>query len=284
MFLNMNDNEDISHLREQIEILKQQLSQAQRLTALGELTGTTTHEFNNVLTMILNYAKMGVRHKDTPTRDKCFEKILTASNRAARITNTILGMARNRSAGQESTDLKQLIEDTLLLLEREMNKYRVTVEKQLLDIPPAYVNGNQIQQVLMNLLINARQAMPNGGRMLIKLKHDVENDMIDLVVRDNGCGMPPEVLTKIFDSFFTTKKGPDASGKGGTGLGLSMCKDIIEAHHGRIRVDSTVGKGTAFTLKLPTVSKAAPKRAPVAPMPIVFPVFPAAHSSPPTVH
>jgi signal transduction histidine kinase len=88
--------------------------------------------------------------------------------------------------------------------------------------------------------------------------------MIDLVVRDNGSGIPPEVLPKIFDSFFTTKKGPDASGKGGTGLGLSMCREIIESHHGRIRVDSTVGKGTAFTLKLPAAPKAAPKRAPIA--------------------
>jgi signal transduction histidine kinase len=268
----MNGNDENTQLHQQIEILKQQLAQSQRLTALGELTGTTTHEFNNVLTTILNYAKMGVRHKDTPTRDKCFEKILTACNRATRITTTILGLARNRSAGQEPTDLKQLIEDTLMLLEREMNKYRVTVEKQIQSVPQAYVNGNQIQQVLMNLLINARQAMPNGGRLLIKLAHDTENDMIELMIRDNGCGMPPEVLTKIFDSFFTTKKGPDASGKGGTGLGLSMCRDIIEAHHGRIRVDSTVGKGTAFTLKLPTVTKAAPKRPAIAP--ISAPIIP----------
>jgi signal transduction histidine kinase len=276
-----NDN---SHLHEQIESLKQQLAQAHRLTALGELAGTTTHEFNNVLTTILNYAKMGVRHKDTPTRDKCFDKILTASNRAARITNTILGMARNRSAGQEPTDLRQLIEDTLLLLEREMNKYRVIVEKQLAEVPQAYVNGNQIQQVLMNLLINARQAMPNGGRLLIKLAHDAENEMIDLVVRDNGSGIPPEVLPRIFDSFFSTKKGPDASGKGGTGLGLSMCRDIIEAHHGRIRVESTVGRGTQFTLKLPTVGKAAPKRAPAAPIPIVVPITPTAPCPPATLH
>jgi signal transduction histidine kinase len=123
--------------------------------------------------------------------------------------------------------------------------------------------------VLLNLLINARQAMPSGGRIAIKLLHDAENDMIDLVVRDNGTGISPEVLPKIFDSFFTTKKGPDASGKGGTGLGLSMCREIIESHHGRIRVESSVGKGTAFTLKLPVV-KVAPKRAPIA-APIVMP-------------
>ncbi|MCC6123459.1 MAG: sensor histidine kinase [Pirellulales bacterium] len=266
----MSESNDCIRLQQQIEFLKEQLGQAQRLTAVGELASTTTHEFNNVLTTIINYAKMGQRHKDAATRDKCLDKILTAANRAARITNTILGMARNRSSSIEPTDLTQMVEDTLLLLEREMNKYRVTVEKHFQPVPQALVNGNQIQQVFLNLLINARQAMPSGGRIAIKLLYDADSEMVDLVVRDNGCGIPPEVLPKIFDSFFTTKKGPDASGKGGTGLGLSMCREIIEAHRGRMRVESSVGKGTAFTLKLPTAAKTAPKRAPIAP-PIALP-------------
>lgn len=264
---------DSPSLQQQIEILKQQLAKMQRLTALGELVSTTTHEFNNVLMTILNYAKMGMRHKDAATRDKCFDKILASANRAATITNTVLGMARNRSAGQEPTDLVKLVDDTLLLLEREMNKYRVMVEKSYQPIPLAYVNGNQIQQVLLNLLINARQAMPGGGRLWIKLLLDAQNDMIDLIVRDSGCGISADKLPRIFDSFYTTKNGPDASGKGGTGLGLSMCHDILEAHHGRIRVESTVGKGTAFTLKLPTASKAAPRRSPAA-APLNMPAAP----------
>ena len=253
---------DPAELLQQIDMLKQQLARAERLTALGELVSTTTHEFNNVLMTIINYAKMGLRHKDTPTREKSFEKILAAGNRAAKITNTVLGMARNRSTQQESTNLTQLVEDTLVLLEREMNKYRIAVDKSFQPIPEAYVNGNQIQQVLLNLLINARQAMPGGGRLAIKLHYDADSDMIDLVVRDNGSGIPPDVLPKIFEPFFTTKTGPDGSGKGGTGLGLATCRDIIEAHRGRIRVDSTLGKGTAFTLKLPT-AKATPKPLPV---------------------
>jgi signal transduction histidine kinase len=263
----MGSPSDHPTLEQQVQFLKQQLIQAQKLTALGELVSTTTHEFNNVLMTIINYAKLGLRHKDNSTREKAFEKILAAGNRAAKITNSVLGMARNRSAGQEPTDLTALVEDTLTLLEREMNKYRIRVDKHFRPIPEAYVNGNQIQQVLLNLLINARQAMPRGGRLMLKLAYDAEAGMIDLVVRDFGCGIPAEKLPQIFDSFFTTKKGPDSSGKGGTGLGLSMCKDIIEAHRGRIRVDSTVGKGTAFTLKLPTASKARaeqrPARAPV---------------------
>ena len=118
-------------------------------------------------------------------------------------------------------------------------------------VPPAMVNTNQIQQVLINLLVNARQAMPNGGHILIKLTYDQPHNTVDLTVRDTGSGIPADKLPRIFDRFFTTKSGPDASGKGGTGLGLAFCRDVIEAHQGRIRVESTVGRGTAFTLKLP---------------------------------
>jgi signal transduction histidine kinase len=245
-------------LEEKVAVLQQQLEQMQKLTALGELVSVTTHEFNNVLTTILNYAKMGLRHKDQATRDKAFEKIHSAGQRAARITNGILGFARNRSAGQEPTDLAKLVDDTLLLVEREFVKYRVRVELQLEPVPPAQVNSNQIQQTLLNLLINARQAMPQGGQLTIRLSHEPGSQMVDLMVRDTGAGIPADKLPRIFDRFFTTKSGPDSSGKGGTGLGLSFCRDVIEAHHGRIRVESTPGKGTAFTLRLPVAGATVP--------------------------
>ena len=115
-----------------------------------------------------------------------------------------------------------------------MNKYRITVDKSFQPVPEAYVNGNQIQQILLNLLINARQAMPSGGRVMIRLAYDAENDMIDLVVRDNGSGIPADKLPKIFEPFYTTKSGPDASGKGGTGLGLSH---VPRHHRGPQRAD-----------------------------------------------
>ena len=244
-------NESAASLAEQVEALQAQLREAQKLTALGELMSTTTHEFNNVLMTVINYAKMGLRHKDEATRDKALQKILDAGQRAARITSSVLGMARNRSDAPEPTDLAALVDESLVLLEREMRKYRVSIDKQFAHVPPALVCGNQIQQVLLNLLINARQAMPEGGTLVIRLAHEPESETVDLVVRDSGCGIPAEKLPKIFDRFYSTKEGPDASGKGGTGLGLAMCRDIIEAHRGRIRVDSSVGKGTAFTLKLP---------------------------------
>jgi signal transduction histidine kinase len=110
----------------------------------------------------------------------------------------------------------------------------------------------------MNLMTNARQAMPSGGELLLRISHDTAAGLVDLTVRDSGSGIPREQLPKIFDRFFTTKSGPDATGKGGTGVGLSACRDIVEAHQGRIRVESSVGKGTAFTVRLPVWQAKAP--------------------------
>lgn len=222
------------------------------MTALGELVGTTTHEFNNVLMTIINYARMGMRYDDKPTRDKAFDKINAAGQRAAKITNAVLGMARNRSDHFEETCLATLVDQTMVLLERELQKYRVSVDVQLEEsLPAVSAIGNQIQQVLMNLLINARQAMPEGGEVVVKLRHDETAGTIDLSVRDYGTGMDEVTMRQIFDSGFSTKSGPDESGTGGTGLGLATCKNIIEAHGGKIRVQSSIGKGTSFTLKLP---------------------------------
>jgi len=255
--MSTHGSSEIQSTEQQLAILQQKLIQAQRLTALGELVSTTTHEFNNVLMTILNYAKMGLRHKDEATRDKAFQKVLAAAERASKITNSVLGMARNRSESFEPTDLAALIEEALVLLEREMRKYRISVETHLARVPAARAVGNQIQQVILNLLINARQAMPNGGRIMIRLEHATDHDTVELTIRDTGCGIPADKLPRIFDSFYSTKQGPDASGKGGTGLGLSACRHIIESHRGRIRVESTIGLGTAFTIKLP-VYHAAP--------------------------
>ncbi len=248
------DNE--AELKAEIGNLRNELRKAQSLSALGELTGTATHEFNNVLMTIINYARMGIRNRDDATRDKALSKILDASERAAKITNTILAQARNRSDSFEPTDLATIISDALVLLERELRKYRIAVETDLQPgTPQAMVSGNQIQRVLLNLLINARQAMEEGGTILIRLSSD-ESDpaFVNLTVRDSGSGIPQEQLPRIFDSFYSTKDGPDESGKGGTGLGLSACKEVIDAHGGKIKVQSTVGRGTAFILSLPVAT------------------------------
>ncbi len=245
-----------SDLEQQLSLLKQELRQAQSMAALGQLASTTTHEFNNVLMTILNYAKLGLRHADEPTRTKALQKILSAGERASKITNSVLGLARNRGNDPAPTDLAELMEETLVLLERELAKYRVTVERDFADAPPAMVVGNQIQQVLLNLLTNARQAMPNGGQVVLSLSHEPASNLVELTVRDTGAGIPADLLPRIFERGFSTKTGPDQSGKGGAGLGLAACREIVETHGGRIRVASTEGRGTAFTLKLPIASEA----------------------------
>lgn len=242
----------LSDEQQYIQHLKAQLRQSQSMAALGELTSTATHEFNNVLMTIINYARLGIRNKDDASRDKALSKILEASERASKITGTILAQARNRSESLEPTDLAAIVADTLVLLEREMNKYRISVTTEIEPgVAQAVASGNQIQRVLLNLLINARQAIGEAGNLLIRLSNGTDDQSVELVVRDSGSGIPAEILPRIFDPFFSTKSGPDESGKGGTGLGLAACKEIIDAHHGKIRVESTVGVGTAFTIRLP---------------------------------
>lgn len=244
-------SDDSLSLERKLEILEADLRQAQRMAALGDLVSTTTHEFNNILTTIINYAKLGLRHKDEASRDKALTKILAAAGRAEKITNGVLGMARNRGHERAPTDLAALVESSLVLFEREMQKYRIQIVTQFEPAPHAFVCGNEIQQVLLNLLTNARQAMPRGGQIVLRIAPDDGARTVDLTVRDTGSGIPAEVLPRIFDRYFTTKQGPDATGKGGTGVGLSTCREIIESHQGKIRVESKVGAGTAFTLKLP---------------------------------
>ena len=234
--------------------LEQRLVQCERLAAVGELTSTTTHEFNNILMTILNYAKLGLRHKDDSTREKALTRILDAANRGAKITSLVLGLSRTGSGNFDPIDLVAIVEDSLVLLEKELQKYRIHVEKELSGVPVIQGSAGALQRLLLNLITNARQAIKENGTIRIIVKHEPKTDSVVLTVRDNGSGIPKEVLPKIFDRFFTTKSGPDASGKGGTGLGLSACKQIIDDHRGRIRVESTVGKGTAFTIRFPVAS------------------------------
>lgn len=238
-----------------IEHLRRQLDQSRRMATLGELTSTTTHEFNNLLMTIINYAKVGLRHKDEATRDKALQRIYDSANRAAKVTSTVLALAKNRSGQMEPTDLRSIIEDSLMLLERDFRRYRVQLETSLDDnVPRVQACGNEFQRALINLLVNARQACREGGTVSLGLRCNPERSEVMLSVRDNGTGIPADILPRIFDPFFSTKSGPDASGKGGTGLGLASCKETIDAHQGKLRVESTVGKGTAFIIRLPALA------------------------------
>lgn len=238
---------------DETEILRQQLLQAQRLSSVGALASSVAHEFNNILTTVINYAKLGLRGASEPSQKQAFEKILKGGQRAATIVSGMLGFARNNSTKREQTDIVKLIEDVLILTEKDLSKHRIQIEKRYHCKPVIPVVAGQIEQILINLIINARQAMSTGGRLRIDVRENPEAGMAEIRIADTGVGIPADQLRMIFEPFYTTKD-PDENGHGGTGLGLSVCRQIIEQHHGRIRVESVVGKGSTFTLKLPLTS------------------------------
>lgn len=241
---------DVLPYADETELLRQQLLQAQRLSSVGEIASSVAHEFNNILTTVINYAKLGLRGATEPSQKQAFEKILKGGQRAATIVSGMLGFARNNATNRTQTDLVQLIEEVLLLTEKDLSKHRIQVDKRYHTRPVIPVVSGQIEQILINLIINARQAMPTGGRLRIDVRENPEAGMAEIRIADTGVGIPADQLRMIFEPFYTTKN-PDEHGHGGTGLGLSVCRQIIEQHHGRIRVESVVNKGSTFTLKLP---------------------------------
>ncbi|AMV38857.1 sensor histidine kinase [Planctomyces sp. SH-PL62] len=238
---------------DQVEALRRQVTALQRISSLGILAGGVFHELNNALTPILNYAKLGLRNPDPDYRERALKRILEGAQRATTITGSMLGLSRpGRDPNhREPVDLGRLVEDVLRLVGKDLTRNRARLDLQIASRPFARVNAIQIQQVLINLLINARQAMPEGGVLRLRLAVDPSGRMVELSVADQGVGIAPEHLRSIFEPFFSTKTGPDAAGLGGTGLGLAVCRDIVEAHHGRIRAESRRGQGSTFTLLLP---------------------------------
>ena len=238
---------------EALENLRRQVIALQRISSLGVLAGGVFHELNNALTPILAYAKLGLRNPDPAYRERALTQIVDASQRAAAITRGMLGLTRPGGGvdHREPTDVVRLVKEVIMLVEKDMSRHRVKLEVNLMGQPSARVNPAQIQQVLLNLLINARQAMPEGGTARIRLGLDSTGRRVELSVSDTGVGISPTDLRRIFEPFYSTKTGPDAAGQGGTGLGLSVCRDIVEAHHGRLRAESRLGQGSTFTLILP---------------------------------
>jgi len=240
----------VTELEEQIEMLRTQLLQSQRLASVGQLSSSITHEFNNILTTVINYAKMGLRHKNDATREKSFDRILSAGQRAAKLTSGVLSYARAKGDRRDEMDLAQVIADVLILVEKDLQMNRVRLQTDILGNPVCDVNVSHLQQVLMNMIVNARQAMADGGMLFLTVRVSEDGTMGEIVIRDTGAGIAADDMRKIFEPFFSTKKS-DENGQGGTGLGLALCREVIESHKGRLRVESTVGQGTTFTLKLP---------------------------------
>jgi len=177
------------------------------------------------------------------------EKITQQSFRAAEIANGLLNFSRTSTTEFRETNLNQVIRDTLSLLEHQFKTAQVQIELDLTaDLPAIHGNSGKLQQVFLNLLLNAKEAMPSGGHLRVST---LVNGHVEAVISDSGSGIAPEHLKRIYDPFFTTKTAPKPGDKRGTGLGLSVSYGIIQEHAGKIHVESAIGAGTTFHLEFP---------------------------------
>jgi PAS domain S-box-containing protein len=230
--------------------LEAQLTQADKLSSIGLLAAGVAHEINTPLAVISSYAQMlGKQLKGDPRLGPVLDKIIQQSFRAAEIANGLLNFSRTSTTAFLDTNLNQVIRDTLSLLEHQFKTAQVVVDLELADDLPA-INGNsgKLQQVFLNLLLNAKDAMPGGGHLRITTR---ANGHVEAQISDSGSGIAPENLKRIYDPFFTTKTTPKPGERRGTGLGLSVSYGIIQEHAGKIHVESAVGAGTTFHLEFP---------------------------------
>jgi signal transduction histidine kinase/CheY-like chemotaxis protein len=236
-----------------------QLLQAEKMAALGQTISGVAHELNNPLATILSWAeRLSTRTTLDGTVRSGLETILSESERAARIVRNLLTFARKRQTTRAMVDVNQVVRETLALRAYEQRVSNVTVIDALAaGLPQVFADGHQIQQVLLNLVINAEQAMLSAhgrGVLVVRTWHDLNQESVVLEINDDGPGIAEEMQSKIFDPFFTTKE----VGKG-TGLGLTVAYAIVQEHGGRIRLESRSGAGASFRVELPvTGGKLAP--------------------------
>ena len=228
-----------------------QLLQAEKMAALGQTISGVAHELNNPLATILNWAeRLSQRKRLDETVRRGLETILSESERAARIVRNLLTFARKRQTTRAMVDVNQVVRETLALRAYEQRVSNITVLDALAaGLPQVFADGHQIQQVLLNLVINAEQAMLTAhgrGTLVVRTWHDANQESVVLEINDDGPGIPDEVQPKIFDPFFTTKE----VGKG-TGLGLTVAYAIVQEHGGRIRLESHPEAGASFYVELP---------------------------------
>jgi len=244
----------VDDITERIE-LESQLSQAEKLSSIGLLAAGVAHEVNTPLAVISSYAQMlskQVNHD--PKKAELLEKITRQTFRASEIVNSLLNFSRTSSAEFNNVDLNRVIQDTLTLLEHQFKTARIKVVPELHpSLPPILGNTGKLQQVFLNLFLNAKDAMPAGGTLTITTGN---GHNVCVTVTDTGSGIAQEHIHRIYDPFFTTKsKQPRSGHSGGTGLGLSVTYGIIQEHAGKIHVDSSPGQGTTFTMEFPMLRK-----------------------------
>lgn len=248
--------------QQKLERVQRQLAESQKFDALGQLTGGIAHDFNNLLMIISGHLHTLKRLAgDNPKAIRAVQAIETASQRGAALTNQLLTFARRQRVNPQAIDLAERIHSVREVLDTGLgSSVHLNVEIEQ-DIWPVTVDVTEFETALINLLINARDAMPNGGTVLVSAKNvqlnedNHKGDYVAISVEDSGVGIPQDVITKVFDPFFTTK----AVGKG-TGLGLSQVHGFAHQAGGTVTLQSELGQGTRFTILLPRGAGAASSR------------------------
>jgi two-component system, NtrC family, sensor kinase len=236
--------------------LEAQLSQAEKLSSIGLLAAGVAHEVNTPLAVISSYTQMLTKQVRGDDRlSPLLEKITQQTFRASEIVNGLLNFSRTGTTEFRETDLNAIIRDTLTLVEHQFKTSQVRLDASLLpDLPPILGNAGKLQQVFLNLFLNAKDAMAGGGTLRIATE---ANGHVSVAISDTGSGISPEHMQRIYDPFFTTKSSPKEGQRRGTGLGLAVTYGIIQEHAGKIHVESQVGTGTTFYLEFPMLRKAA---------------------------
>jgi len=234
--------------------LESQLAQADKLSSIGLLAAGVAHEVNTPLAVISSYAQMLTKQvQGDPKKAPLLDKITQQTFRASEIVNNLLNFSRTSSTEFSEINVNKVIRDTLAMVEHQMKTAKVQIERQMEEgLPPIQGNAGRLQQVFLNLFLNAKDAMPGGGTLRIVTAN---GEGVRVAISDTGAGIAEEHIDRIYDPFFTTKTAPGEGQNRGTGLGLSVSYGIIQEHAGKIRVESAVGQGTTFYLDFPLMRK-----------------------------
>jgi signal transduction histidine kinase len=240
----------------QLSSLQDQLTETHRLAAIGTIAAVIAHEFNNLLTPIVSYSQYALESAESEKPDmdlirKALARSFQSAEKAGKICTSMLELARGESS-YAAVAVQTLTDEAITIMARDPRKDGIAIRVQIEAGLTVWGDPIQLEQVLLNLLINARQAMlGRGGSIAVKAAKIEGTGQTRIQVSDTGPGIPEKLLPKIFQPFFTTKGTAKPGETKGTGLGLAICKQIIEHHKGRIEVESQFGRGTTFSIYLP---------------------------------
>ena len=241
----------LDHLEQPLADLHHQVQRLQRMAALGTIPAILAHEFNNLLTPILTYCQYALNRDDPELLKTAVEKTHKNAGRLSGLCDKILRMAVDDRMGPTDTQIRPLLADAIACMGRDVNKERISVAIDAPEDLKVRAHAGSLEQVLFNLVLNARQAMIEQGGSLTLVARSAADGRVEITVADTGCGIPPENLERVFEPFFTTRRDEAVTDRRGVGLGLYICRQLMEEQDGTITVESAVGRGTTFTLTLP---------------------------------